>query len=157
MFPTAFYAYYSDYGKFRSLDHLFADGRRLVYDASYEGAVHGPLTLLSAGTNRPAMSESRWGNLLRRRGTQEGGVWTDKSGRRFSAFAVTPQRILAAGEEGDPEKPRSLVGVVDVATGEAAWTRGLPATVVPGGLAVNHDGLVFAALEDGQLLCLAAE
>jgi len=157
VFPTAYYAYYPDYGKFRSLDHTFADGRRLVYDASYEGAIHGPLTLLSAGTNRPGMSESRWGNLLGRRGPREGSVWVDKSGRRFSAFAVTAQRILAAGEAGDPEKPRSFVAAVDVATGEAAWTRGLPATVVPGGMAVNHDGLVFVTLENGQLLCLAGK
>jgi hypothetical protein len=43
---------------------------------------------------------------------------------------------------------------VDVASGEAIWTRGLPATVVPGGIAVNQEGLVFVTLENGQLLTL---
>jgi outer membrane protein assembly factor BamB len=155
-FPTAYYAYYPEYGKFRSLDHLFADGRRLVYDASYEGAVHGPLTLLPADAKRTPMSESRWGQLIRQRSPHPAGVWTDNSGRRFSAFVVTPNQILGAGEVGDPESPRSFLGAVDVASGDAIWTRGLPATVVPGGIAVNSEGLVFVTLENGQLLTLAA-
>jgi outer membrane protein assembly factor BamB len=156
-FQTAYYAYYPEYGKFRSLDYSLNDGRRLVYDASYEGAVHGPLTLLPAAAKRPPMSQSRWGDLIRRRGASDQQIWQDSTGRRFSAFAVTPQRILVAGEAGNPTTPRSFVGTVAVTDGAKSWTRGLPATVVPGGIAVNHNGSVFVTLENGQLLCLAAE
>ncbi len=155
-FPTAYYAYYPEYGKFRSLDHPFADGRRLVYDASYEGALHGPLTLLPPDAARGPMTASRWTDLIRQRQPQPEPIWTDDSGRRYSAFVVTPRRILGAGEVGDPDSPRSFVSVVDIASGSAVWTRGLPATVVPGGIAVNHDGRVLVTLENGQLLCLQA-
>jgi outer membrane protein assembly factor BamB len=155
-FPTAYYAYYPEYGKFRSLDHPFADGRRLVYDASYEGALHGPLTLLPPDAARRPMTASRWADLMRQRQPHPERVWTDDSGRRYSAFAVSPRRMLGAGEAGEPDSPRSFVSVLDIATGSATWTRGLPATVVPGGIAVNHDGRVLVTLENGQLLCLQA-
>ena len=38
--------------------------------------------------------------------------------------------------------------------GEIVWREALPATVVVRGLAVDHEGRVFVALEDGRLMCL---
>jgi hypothetical protein len=38
--------------------------------------------------------------------------------------------------------------------GSDLWYEKLPAAVVKGGTAVDHAGRIFAALDDGRVLCL---
>jgi outer membrane protein assembly factor BamB len=155
-FQTAFYAYYPAYGGYLSLDYAFRDGRSLVYDASYEGALHGSLALLPAGAPKPRKPQSRWGYLRRRREPQQ-HVWLDGTGRQFSGFAVTDDVLLAAGERPSGGRLQALVAAVNVRDGTDLWRHNLSAKPVKGGLAVNHDGRIFVTLENGQVVCLAAD
>ena len=155
-FPTAFYAYYPAYGGYQSLDFTFGDGRTLEYDASYEGAVHGSLALLPAGTPRPEKPESRWG-YINRRGENRQTVWQDRTASRFCGFAVTKDVLLAAGDRPADGARGAFLAAINVGDGQDIWREPLPAKVVKGGLAVNAAGQVFVSLENGELVCFAGQ
>jgi hypothetical protein len=48
---------------------------------------------------------------------------------------------------------KSEVAVLDLQTGEMAWSKPLPATPVSYGLAVDSSGRIVVALQDGQVMC----
>jgi outer membrane protein assembly factor BamB len=154
-FQTAFYAYYPAYGGYLSLDQEVAKGS-LVYDASYEGALHGSLKLLPAGAAKPPKPESRWGYLRGRR-PREQAIWQDRSGQRFRAFAVDGDTLLAAGDRVADGKPAAFLAAINIEDGKDVWRHQLPALAVQGGLAVNHQGQVFVTLENGSLMCFATD
>jgi len=154
-FHTAFYAYYPAYGEFLSLDQTLEDGKWLVYDASYEGSLHSSLSLFPAGTPKPHRTVARW-PFPRPRGAQPQAVWADGKGRRFNAFVVTPDTLLAAGQAPALGGQRAFLAAVRLADGSDLWLRELPAAVVKGGTAVDHEGRIFVALENGDLICFAA-
>ena len=58
-FYTAFYPYYPAYGKYVSLEHTFADGRQLIFDASYEGNLFSQLALFGAPSAGSSEGEER--------------------------------------------------------------------------------------------------
>jgi len=47
----------------------------------------------------------------------------------------------------------ALVGALNLQDGELLWAHDLPCSPIPWGLAVDRDGRVIVALEDGQVLC----
>jgi hypothetical protein len=89
--------------------------------------------------------EARW-PIRPQKGPQPNTVWSDKSGRRFHAFVVGPGVLLAAGHT-----EQNFLAAIDTAKGADLWLQDLPAAAVPGGIAVDHDGNVIVALDDGQV------
>jgi len=158
-FHTAFYAYYPSYGQYLVLDHTFPDGRSLTYDVTYEGSRQPPLTLLGPyppGVQKPPKPVSRWRFPQVRRGQPGPKVfWQDKSGRRFNSFIVSGDTLLAAAQIGAPDATTASLTAFNVEDGSDLWSRELPAAVVKGGTAIDHQGRIVVALENGQIVCFA--
>jgi len=172
-YATAFYPYYSEYGQFASLRHTLPDGRILSYDALYEGSRHTTLAMLkprrpgapelpprwrtdvAKGGRRPGAVDAPRGAPPRTDVAQAGGspgdvLWECKLPRKFNSFIVAPDALLAAGQAAD----EFFLTAIDLENGADIWQQKLPAAVVKGGTAVNHQRRIFASLEDGRLLCL---
>ncbi|MCX7886239.1 MAG: PQQ-binding-like beta-propeller repeat protein [Verrucomicrobiae bacterium] len=66
-----------------------------------------------------------------------------------TAVAVAPNAVVVA-------TPGELAAY-DTTNGRLLWKMELPANVVPWGLAVDRDGRIIAALENGLILCLEPE
>ena len=152
-YRTAFYPWYPDYGKYVSLDHTSADGCTLSHDASYEGSLFTNLARyepLPEGVTLPPKEVARW---LRRRGKDDLApktIWQDNTNRRFTGFAVTADRLLAAAHTEElPDRP--FLVATNIEDGQDLWQQPLPAGVVKGGLAIDRDGVIYIAMEDGQL------
>jgi len=156
-FHTSFYAYFPNYGQYVSLEADAADGKSLCYDCTYEGSWHSPLMLLPAlkpGQQRPRKPISRWGTQRSRQKAQ--AVW-QKAGRRFNSFIVGDDGLLAAGHTGPDGVDTSFLAAINAADGSDLWLEKLPGPVVKGGTAINHQGQIFVALENGQILAFAAK
>jgi len=156
-FRTAFYPYYPSYGNYLSLDHSFADGRSLVFDASYEGNRFTSLALLSPlppGTQKIRKDAARW---AARRGWSDKrkAIWQDNQSRRFASYILNPEILVAAGDMGGEAKTPFLAAI-QVKNGKVAWNETLPAQPIKGGTAIDHDGRILVTLENGQTLCYAA-
>ena len=154
-FRTAFYPYYPAYGKYVSLEHTFKDGQTLSHDASYEGSVFSNLALQSAmppGVPRNKKEASRW---YQRRGQNQKApknIWQDKTNRRFTSFVVSENQVLATGHP-DAQPQQTFLAAIDVKQGADIWLHKLPAEAVKGGTAIDSQGQIYVALENGQLLC----
>jgi outer membrane protein assembly factor BamB len=154
-FHTAYYAYFPDYGRYASLEATLPDGRLLAHDSSYEGSWQSALAMLPAGTQEEHKPLSRWG-LQWRRGAPPAALWRLPAERRFSAFIVGAELLLAAEHSGaDPQDHWSLVAI-RLQDGTEAWREALPAAVVRGGLATAAGGRIIVTLEDGQVICFGA-
>lgn len=152
-FRTAFYPYYPSYGKYVSLDYECADGCSLTHDASYEGSKFTNLTLappLPAGTPKTPQEEARW---QRRGGAPRGKpIWQDRNNRRFTSFVISNEQVMATGNVGE-EAEKPFLAAIDAKSGRDLWSTNLPVDAVKAGTAIDHEGRVFVALENGQLLC----
>jgi len=158
-FRTAFYPYYPEYGRYTSLAHVLPDGKELVYNASYDGSRHTALTLLAApapGPSGPVKQEAR-SPLAPRGAPKRSAAWADKSGRRFQALIVAPGAVLAAGHRGTGTKEAPFLATIDTTSGADIWQEALPAAAVRGGTAVDCQGRIVVALENGQVLEFAGE
>ena len=154
-FRTAFYPYYPSYGKFVSLDVACRDGCSLTHDASYEGSQFSNLMLeepLPPGVDKPRKEAARW--IKRRGGQPPKMIWRDTANRRFTSFVVSDQQLLATGHtEANPEKP--FLVSIDLQDGSDSWLMPLPADAVKGGTAIDQNGRIFVATEDGTLICFS--
>ena len=155
-FQTAFYAYFPGYGQYESVSRDFPDGKLLRYTASYEGSQHTNLALLGPvlkDTEAPARRADRPAD--RRRGQpQRKALWQDNSGMRFKGFIMTDNVLLAAGVSGSGGDARSSLAAVNIKDGTSLWRKELPAPVVKAGLAIDSEGRIIAALENGQIVCM---
>lgn len=153
-YRTAFYPYYPAYGKFVSLDYKCNDGNVLCHDASYEGSMFGNLALQTPlSPDTLIKDEAR--EFLRRRGQnapEPKKLWEDKQDRRFTSFVVSKDRLLATGHA-DRTPDRPFLNAINMADGTDVWAHELPADAVKGGTAIDSEGRIFVALENGQLLC----
>ena len=152
-FRTAFYPYYPEYGNYVSLDHTCANGCLLNHDASYEGSVFTNLALhepLPPGETKPYKEAARW--IARRGGNAPKVLWQDQANRRFNGFAVSQDRLIAAGHV-DSQTNEAFLAAIMIKEGTDQWLKRLPANAVKGGVAVDHHGRVYVSLENGQLLC----
>lgn len=161
-FRTAFYPYYPEYGKYLSIEHTLADRRELVHDASYEGSVFTNLTLKEAlppGAPKEKKEVARWLSMRARRTGEtfkRKNLWEDQQQRRFTSFIVSPEVLLTAGHPDEqPEAP--FLTAINIEQGTDLWSHALPALAVKGGTAINADGSIIVALENGQLLCFQAD
>ncbi len=155
-YRTAFYPYYPAYGKFVSLEYRLQDGNVLSHDASYEGSMFGNLALhtpLPPG----ALIKDEAREFLRRRGRnmpQPKKLWEDQHDRRFTSFIATPKLLLASGHpDRQPNKP--FLAAIRTNDGRDSWIHPLAADAVKGGTAMDADGRIFVALENGQLWCFS--
>jgi outer membrane protein assembly factor BamB len=156
-FRTAFYPYYPDYGRYMSLAHRMTDGRELIYDASYEGSQHRPLALLAPlppETPRPVKEEARW-PVYHPREPRRAALWTDRSGSRFNALVLAPGALLVAGHTGTGPSEKPFLAAIDIANGADIWREAIPAASVKSGAAVDCQGRIVVALENGLILSLA--
>jgi hypothetical protein len=152
-FRTAFYPYYPEYGKYVSLEYTCSDGCTLEHDASYEGSVFTNLALhepLPPGTRQPRKEASRW--IQRRGGEAPKTLWQDTQNRRFTSFVVSGDRLLVAGHP-DASPGESFLAAIKIKDGTVLWQQSLPANAVKGGTAIDRQGRIFVALENGQLTC----
>ncbi len=86
--------------------------------------------------------------------------WVQQPLNRVLGVAVTPQHVVLAGLR-DPEAPTGApeprLTVVTVADGAEVWSQPLPAAPVPWGVLVDRDGRIVVSLQNGQLVCYAAQ
>jgi len=156
-FRTAFYPYYPDYGKYVSLEYTCDDGSVLCHDSNYAGYLYSPLRLeepSADGTPRVRKDAAR--EFLRRRGkaTLPRTRWRDQNQRRFTAFHVSGNSLLATGHPDDkPQEPFLLA--LNIKDGKDIWKERLPSVAVKDGIAMDRAGRIFVALENGQLLCFS--
>jgi len=157
-FATAFYPFYPTYGQYQSLAHPYPDGTLLMYNAAYDGSRHTNLGLLAAqqpgATDRPA---PRVSDRPAPRGPQRRALWQAPAGRRYNSLIVGPNAVLAAGQAAQGDAVGAFLAAVDVDSGKDLWYRRLPAAAVKGGTAVDGDGRIVVALQDGRIVCMAAE
>ena len=64
--------------------------------------------------------------------------------------------LLAAGHP-DQNPDDAFLAAVAIDKGSDRWRQPLPANAVKGGAALDGQGRMFVALENGQLLCFAGE
>lgn len=154
-YHTAFYPYFTDYGKYVSLDYACQNGCNLTHDASYEGSRFSNLALEAprpTGVNKVQKDMARW-NVFPKPGRLK-PIWEDKTNRRFTSFIVSAGRLLATGHpEAKPEA--AFLTTINISDGSDFWTQPLPAVAVKGGTAMDHEGRIYTSLENGQLLCFA--
>jgi len=158
-FATAYYAYFPEYGQYQSLQQGYPDGKLLQYTAKYDGSQHGKLALMgpvlkaAADQPRPDRPTDRPTDGARRR-PQRKTLWQDKVGRRFKAFVVTSDVLLAAGVQGTDGQVTSSLAAIQIKDGKTIWSKDLPAPVVKGGIAVDSQARIVVSLENGQVVCL---
>ena len=158
-FRTAFYPYYPDYGKYVSLEHEYDDGTFLCHNAAYEGSSFANLALqapLPEGSQRATRDKA--GEWLRRRGKAEKpkNLWEDQAQRRFTSFIVSGDQLLSTGHP-DEKPEEAFMALTNVKDGKDVWFEKLPAVPVKGGSAIDHEGNIYVALENGELMCFSKE
>jgi len=158
-FRTAFYPYYPRHGRYVSLNHRLSDGRLLNYAADYSGALHSTLALFGPLPPGAAGLGPHWRILPRR--TEPNAtpptLWEHKTPERFTSFVVAPETLLAAGEIDSGPKPGGFLAALNIEDGTPLWREQLPAPAVKGGMAVDHKARIVVSLEDGRVLCFAAQ
>lgn len=156
-YQTAFYPYYPTYGKYVSLRVDRGDGTMLTHEASYEGSAFRNLALTTASPDEATPNGAR--AAQRRRGQGAGKaqtLWQDQQDRRFTSFIVSRDRLLAAGHP-DDNPAAAFLAAIQIREGSDAWVQPLPANAVKGGTAVDGEGRILVALENGQLLCFVPD
>ncbi|MBC8325201.1 MAG: PQQ-binding-like beta-propeller repeat protein [Verrucomicrobia subdivision 3 bacterium] len=151
-YRTAFYPYYPEYGNYVSLAHTLADGRELVFDASYEGNKFNYLHALAAlppGAPKLTKERARWN--ARRGAPQRKVLWRDARGRRFAGFIVGKTRLLGVGDQGAEKDP--FITLINLKTGNDEWTAKLPAQPIKGGASIDSAGRIWVTLVDGRVMC----
>jgi outer membrane protein assembly factor BamB len=81
-------------------------------------------------------------------------IW-EVPGRRYNCLVAGPGAILAAGQRGRAQDLSAFLCAFDLATGAELWSEELPAPAVRGGAAVDCEGWIAVALQDGQVLAWA--
>jgi outer membrane protein assembly factor BamB len=84
-------------------------------------------------------------------------AWQAKPFGETNAVVVYKDGVLVAGLDrtGAGPEVRTSAGLAAVSEGKVLWKVALPAPAVGWGLAVDRDGRVLAALQDGRLLCFS--
>ncbi len=157
-FQTAFYPYFPMYAKYESLHHTFRDGRTLRYSPSYDGSQPELLRVLEPAAAATPVPD-RKGNVRRDaagREPERKPVWQTQQPRLFTAFIITPEILLASGPNPDEQQEPTL-SALRLSDGSPLWQKPLAALPVKGGLAIDQRKRIVVALENGEVLCFAAD
>ena len=135
----------------------FPNGNLLRYTSSYEGGQHTNLALLGPQAKnadaQPRVTDRP--TDARRRQAPRKAIWQDRSGTRFKGFIMTDDILLAAaGVKGPDGNVQSSLAAIRIKDGTSLWRKELPAPVVKAGLAIDSEGRIIAALENGQIVCV---
>ncbi len=159
-FRTAFYPYYPKHGQYVSLNHTFADGKTLNYTADYSGALHSTLALfgpLPPGVEKLPPNWRIWQRLGGKEPKAKPSIlWQYSSRAKYNSFVIAPGTLMAAGQANSEGVTNSFLAAVSIEDGSQLWRKELPAAVVKGGTAVDHEAQIFVSLEDGRVLCFVA-
>jgi outer membrane protein assembly factor BamB len=155
-FATAFYAYFPEYAQYQPLQYGYPDGKLLRYNVSWEGNWHSSLALMGPilkTAEKPAAQTDRRRDG-RRRQPQRNVIWQDKLETRFKGFLVTPDVLLAAGVRMTDKGVTSSLAAIRIDNGTVLWSKKLSAPVVKGGVAIDSEGRIVVALENGKVVCM---
>ena len=157
-FRTAFYPYYPEHGQYVCLNHTFADGKTLNYATDYSGTRHSTLVLFEPLPSGVKKLPPNWRILPRAQEpkAKPSILWQYESRAKYNSFIVAPGILLAAGQATSKGRTSSSLAAVNIEDGSQLWRKELPAPVVKGGTAVDHEARIFVSLEDGCVLCFAA-
>lgn len=146
---TAYHAYYPEYGQFLSLELDLPDGRTLSYQYLFDRDVQAPLAMIHPLPPGDPAPRPGWRLSLRKGQKLPREIaWQRPAGQKFNAFVVSPETVLAAGQEG----PRSFLQALLLRDGSVLWEEELPARPVRGGLATDTRGRLYVSLADGRVL-----
>ena len=67
---------------------------------------------------------------------------------------MTEDVLLAAGVKGLDGNGQPSLAAIRVKDGTSLWREDLPAPVVKAGLAIDSEGRIIAALENGRIVCV---
>ena len=81
-------------------------------------------------------------------------VWQDESDRRFTSLVVSGDTLLATGHPDDAPDD-TFLSTINIKDGADGWRHDLAANAVKGGTAIDRNGRIYVALENGQLWCFA--
>ncbi|MBM3888006.1 MAG: hypothetical protein FJ388_02645, partial [Verrucomicrobia bacterium] len=156
-FRTAFYAYYPERGGYVSLNHALADGKTLSYQADYSGSTHSTLALFEPLPPDAQKQPPDWRIPLGKNALPPKlpTTWEHRRGPRYNSFIIAPGVLLAAGQAASGGTTEAFIAALRIEDGSDIWRCQLPAGVVKGGTAVDHQARIFASLEDGQVFCFA--
>ena len=65
---------------------------------------------------------------------------------------MTAERLLATAHS-DETPDRPFLVAASIEDGQDLWQQPLPAGVVKGGMAIDRDGHIYVAMENGRLRC----
>jgi outer membrane protein assembly factor BamB len=159
-FHTAFYAYFPEYAQYQSLNCGYPDGKLLRYNASYEGSQHSSLALMGPilkTEQKPAPRTDRPTDRPtdgRRRQPQRNVIWQDELKTRFKGFVVADDSLLATGVRMTDNELISFLAAIRIDNGTMLWRKRLSAPVVKGGVAIDSEGRIVVALENGKVVCV---
>lgn len=86
-------------------------------------------------------------------------LWTAQPFQENVAVAVAQNAVLVAGTDRNFAKPEAApdetygIAALDINTGKLLWRHRLPAAAVRWGLAIDRQGRILVALQDGRVLC----
>ena len=120
----------------------------MLYEGSRQAAL-AMLEPLKPGTAAPPPNWRIWPKRDAKPPREP--AWQLPPARKFNAFVVAPNLLLAAGQEGS----QAFLTAISLQDGSLLWQEKLPAAPVKGGLACDQQGRVLVSLSDGRILCLA--
>jgi len=125
----------------------------------YSGAVHSTLALFEPLPRDVTKLGPNWRILPRRGGTSMKAptVWEHRQRTKYNSFIVSPNVLLTASQSGMAGQTGSFLSAVNVEDGTEIWRENLPAPVVKGGMAIDHEARIIASIQDGRVLCFAEE
>ena len=60
---------------------------------------------------------------------------------------------MAAGQTGAGDAQTAFLAAINTEDGSDLWSKRLPADVVKGGTALDHEGRIVVSMENGQGVC----
>ena len=125
---------------------VFSDGRAIVvHKKGIEFSLYSKMKKM-----RP-VGEAIW--------TSKDVIWPEGTGEipSYGGFVNTANLLLVSGAMGGKENSAPCIAALNMEDGSMQWIKELPAPVVRWGMAVDSDGRIILALEDGRVICLAGK
>jgi len=127
---------------------LYVQEDKALYILSSESGRKSKLMLLDRSFDLRYANADRY---------NEQAHWVYEYGHGAAFVVGANAAVVAVNGPRRPEKAPPKLVALALADGEVMWEREMPCAVRRWGLAVDRDGNVIVSLEDGRVMCLAAE